>query len=361
MAIRDELTSVLRRGDVAIRVRLARTAAAAAALRAPVSAIAPRDASVPPTAPMLAAPSVAGLAAAPQDAAVPPQPEANDAVTSGLTALARISVPGREQDRTFIYALGIVVILHLVALAGTIELDGQLQRDRERQGQDGAPQSIAVELVEAPDAKTQSKDAQIGKKDAPPAPLPKEQPPPQPPPQREQKQQTPVEPVKAEPTPDKPVEKPVEKARADDGPDPVKDPAEKEAEKEVAELPKETPRDARDKVDPADAVPPSPPPQPEASERLGAAPPGKESAYGKEVIARLAKTKPQLWVGRAEIELAFLLTPAGEVKTIKILKSSKDPVFDDVVLEWIKRAKFPHPPANPKPEDLAHFVRYTIQ
>ena len=356
MAIRDELTSVLRRGDVAIRVRLARAAAAAAALRAPV------EADEAPGAPALATPPElvpAATAVAMLDAAVPAV--TGESVNSELTASARIDLPGRERDPTFFYALAIVALFHLAALAGTVELDGQLQRDRDRQGQDGAPQSIAVELVEAPDAKAQTKEAQIGKKNVQPAPLPVEQPPPQPPPQREQKQQTPVEPVKAEPTPDKPVEKPVEKARADDGPDPVKDPADKEAEKEVAELPKETPREARDKVDPAEAVPPSPPPQPEASERLGAAPPGKESAYGKEVIARLAKTKPQLWVRRAEIEVAFLLTPMGDIKLIKIVKSSNDPVFDDVVVEWIKRAKFPHPPANPKPEDLAHFVRYTIQ
>ena len=276
------------------------------------------------------------------EAPPPPVPTAT-APFADVPAGYRIAPPTVQRDRTFLIALGIVVLLHLGALVGAVRLDASTMLDHERQGQGDTPNSITVELVEAPDTKSKSLESQMGKV-APPAPRPLEQPPPQPPPQPEQ-QQTPAPPVKAEPTPDKPAEP----EKADDGPDPAK---------EAVEMVKEAALEARDKIDP---LPPTPPPLPEASEFLGAAPEGKERAYAKGVRETLAKTKPQLWMNKAEVRVGFLLSPTGEIKLIKILQSSNDPIFDDVVVEWIKRAKFTHPPPDAKPDDLAHVIHYTIE
>ena len=256
----------------------------------------------------------------------------------------RIAPPAVQRDRTFFIALGIVVLLHLGALVGAVRLDASTMLDHERQGQGDTPNSITVELVEAPDTKSKSLESQMGNV-APPAPRPLEQPPPQPPPQPEQQQQTPAPPVKAEPTPDKPAEP----EKADDGPDPAK---------EAVEMVKEAALEPRDKIDPS---PPTPPPLPEVSEFLGAAPEGKERSYAKGVRETLAKTKPQIWMNKAEVRVGFLLSPSGEIKLIKIIQSSDDPIFDDVVVEWIKRAKFAHPPPDAKPDDLAQVIHYMIE
>ncbi len=293
---------------------------------------------------------------------------------SGLMAAHRPLASAAPRDHTFFYALGIVLLLHAGALVGTLRFDDRENARREREGQVEQPTSIAVELVEAPDAKSQEKRAQMGKVQ-PPAPPPVQAPPPQPPPQPEQAEQKPVtapklvEPVLEKPpekVPEKPLEKPVEKpaekavepVKPDEGPDPLKQP---EPVKEAALEPPPLPQKPRDQVVPQDAVAPSPPPPPEATEFRGAAPEGKERAYAKGVREILAKTKPQIWVRKAEVKVGFVLSLTGELKFVKILETSRDPIFDDVILEWIKRAKFAKPPADAKPDDLEHIIHFTVQ
>ncbi len=302
-------------------------------------------------------------------AAVPARP------TSGLpslpfatlTAFDRILQPSKQRDRTFFIALGIVFLMHLGALVGTLEMGEVIPDLSERQGQVEHSKAIAVELVEAPSEKSPEKASQMGKVQ-PPAPPPQEPPPPQPPPPPQLQQppvQQPPQPkplVKAETKPikppEKPVEKPAEPKAAEDGIEPTKDPIElaKATLDEAAEA-----MDAPPPSPPSPPTPPPPPPKPEATEYLGAAPEGKEREYGRAVREILARTKPQLWIRKAEVRIGFLLSPTGEIRQIKILQSSNDPVFDDVVTEWIKRAKFGPPPPNPKPDDLAHVIHYVVQ
>jgi TonB family protein len=98
-----------------------------------------------------------------------------------------------------------------------------------------------------------------------------------------------------------------------------------------------------------------------ASENKSAAAKGKQNVYSKAVITKLAVTKPQLWTNLAEARVMFVISPKGEPTMIKLLTSSNDKAFDDVVLEWIKRARFAPPPPDATAEDLVIVVNYKIQ
>lgn len=315
----------------------------------------------------------------PQTVAATPTASNSDAFAE-LTAAHRTFVTGAPRDRTFLYALGIVLMLHTGALVGTLRFDeSQSASRREREGQVDEPVTITVELVENADAKSKEKRAQIGEK-IPPQPPVERPAEPQPPPQREQPAQQAQPPMKvekavekppekpqekppelkAEKPPEKPAEKSAEPVKPDEGPDPLKAtpelPAEPQKEASLA-----LPSEPREQSNPAQAVPPTPPPVPIPAEFKGAAPAGKERAYAKNVRETLAKTKPQIWVRRAEVWVGFVLSPTGELKVLKIINSSRDPIFDDVILEWIKRAKFARPPADARPDDLEHVIHFVVE
>jgi outer membrane biosynthesis protein TonB len=311
---------------------------------------------------------------------IEPEDADNNPVPVGFAELAvvyrSLEATAAPRDRTFWIALGLVLALHAGALIGTLRFDASQTARREREGQVDEPTTITVELVENADAKSKEKMAQIGERVAPQPPV--ERPPePQPPPQREQPEQKPeplVKPEKpAEKAPEKLLEKPPEpkaetppekaveqlneRVKPDDGPDPLKAPLEPRKDVAVEPLPQEP----RPQLEPKQAAPPSPPPVPIPAEFKGAAPAGKERAYAKSVREILAKTKPQIWVGRAEVWVGFVLKPNGDLKVLKIIKSSKDLVFDDVIAEWIKRAKFARPPADAKPDDLEHVIHFVVE
>lgn len=274
-----------------------------------------------------------------------------------LTTGDRIFQQLPSRDRTFLIALGILVFLSLSGVVSTLDLDsGAPPRPPvKREGQVETDNGVTVELVEAPDANSQSKRAQIGEK-VPPLPPPTEpltEPTPSQPEQKPQEAQKPQKPA-----PQPPEKKPPETVEQPKKPPPVQYDLEA-ATDTVKEKPNPDAAEPRESQEARDPSQPKPPPV-VASQQLGAAPKGTQSAYSKAVLSTLAKSKPQLWVRKADVRLQFNVNAAGEPVGIVVLQSSNDAVFDDVVVSWVKRSRFDPPPPDAKPEDRSFLIHYSV-
>ncbi len=307
------------------------------------------------------------------------------AAGSELAADDPLFRPVRERDLTFWIALGIVLLLHAGFLAASIRIAGEEAAERERRGQVERSETVTVELVEEPDPDSRSKRSQSGA-DAPPAPFqPPAQPPPPPPPRQQ------AQPEPQPPAPEQASEPPAaEVARAEPPPD---DPSlaapQPAASAPTTEPPKTEPAkpEAR-KPEPAKPQPPRPKPA-EASlslddfdltmdeyaravdraqaqrrasadaQRLkGAAPVGRQSEYSKAVIAALAKTKPKSYLTRGSVYVGFELTPSGQLRVVRVLQTSGDPLLDQLGVDAIKKATFPVPPQGTSVRDLTYVIHY---
>lgn len=327
-----------------------------------------------------------------------------------LSILDRIAQPSKERDLTFRYAVLIVLLLHAGTLAGAVEL-AKRYPNLDDLGQVDNPKAIAVELSEAPDANATEKAGQIGeakppepvdkKKDLTEAAAQQAQGPPQQAQlaQPEQKQSPPQqqqEPPKQQEPEQQQSPKPPEKQAMLQQKEQAERQSEKKTEKPPLEQPKqekalkfqqtedgtEAPAVEYDFAagDPAVRVSANPAAQASeaqearearspnqsdtppnvAQQRLAASLQGKESGYRKAVLKKLALSKPQIWLNAAEVRITFVVSPGGEPVRIRLLQSSNDPFFDDVALEWIKRARFAPPPPDARPEDLVYLIHYTI-
>jgi TonB family protein len=268
-----------------------------------------------------------------------------------LIADTRILLPTIDRDRTFYFALAIVVALHLAAFVATYRF-GASALDRDRRGQVETSQTVTVELVEAPDAASTSKVSRAGET-APPTP-PIEQPaedPPQPP-MPEQVEQQPQEAQPPRPEPPQP-EPPKPKVSAQKPPPPEPPLSLEGFDVSMNDYAAAVDRQiAQRKANPRKADP---------SRIAGAAASGYQSAYGKSVIAALGKTKPQLAVAGGEIIIQFMLTRAGDIGYLRVVQSSKDKLLDQMAVDWIKRTKFAVPPPGLDEQELKYQIHWVVE
>ena len=310
---------------------------------------------------------MAGVAGAAAGAAVPDGEAAASAVVLAepflpLTALDRILQPSPQRDRTFVFALLIVALLHLGALAGAVELSDAAMLQLPNKGQVDTENVVTVELVSAPDREAKKVDiARAETGDPNNLPPVRTEPMPEQAPQKPQEKVQPLEPAEKVEKAEKAEQKagkdeaPLQPVAPDEGPgpmaslDPKTAPDLKEAAeaKEAKELKEE--REAREAVQPNKVL------------QLRSAAPKGQKVYEGLVYKALFKTEPQIWFNRAEVMVAFVVSPTGVPEQITIVRSSNDKIFDDVVFEWIKRARLPPPPPNATVEDRIFHFRYVIQ
>lgn len=384
-AIREEWTKVLRRGDQALRARLAKAASAGPGQSAPeaptlaagpehasaevASAVIPAEAAnadavnvepagaepstgepdvVETATPPDAVPSTGLLAATLAESSdgpgAVPQPLPN--IFAQLTVGDRIIQPLTYRDRTLRIAVILILVLALSSAVATIRLsddppDQQASQDQEKRGQVEKSETITVELVEAPDAASRSKVSLAGEDApvAPPPPVEPKEPAPPGPPEPEDKKAEPEK--KPQQKAEKPEQKPL---TVDDFDVSMADYAKAidEAQAERQRRKTEPPRSAQ------------------ASRLAGAAPEGKQSPYVKAVLAVVAKNKPQLYITKGEVYVQFVLTRAGQIGALKVVQSSGDPLLDQIALNAIKVLKFPAPPADVNPSDLNYLIHYVM-
>lgn len=281
-----------------------------------------------------------------------------EADTTGGVAASRLLADGRLQhsdlppDRTIWFALAIVVVLHLAVVAASIRF-GIGAPDLDQRGQLENARTVTVELVEAPDPAADLKRSQLGD-DTPPAPEQIAQPEvaqrDAQPDQKEARAEPERPPDKVEPPPPdpKPEAKPNQKPPVNlEGIDVTMDAYAAAVDAQAARQRQQRSVASR--------------PSAERQRVLGAGAQGKQSEYAKSVIAALAKTKPQVYLTKGEVHVAFELNEAGQIKFIKVLQSSRDVLMDDLAVSAIKRAKFGVPPPNVDPRDLSYLIHYNFE
>jgi len=373
-AIRQDWTKVLRRGDQALRARLAKSGSArfgpsvqSNALRdaepeigvasdvltdaAVLPALDATGTTVPP-APTDAVSTVAAPLARLDDAngeevSTPAVAGPLPNVFAQLTVGDRITQPLFYRDRTLMFAALLVIGMALSGAVATLRFSAvpaeePASSEDEKRGQVEKSETITVELVEAPDGASRSKVSKEGE-DAPAAAPP------------------PVEPTEAAPPgPPEPEERQAEAARKPE---------------QKAEAPVQKPLTVDDfdvsmadyakAVDEAQAERQRRKTQPvrsaQASRIAGAAPEGKQSAYVKAVLAVVAKNKPQLYISKGEVYVQFVLTRGGQIGALKVIETSGDPLLDQIAVNAIKVLKFPAPPVDVSPNDLNYVIHYVMR
>lgn len=365
---------MLRRGDQALRARLAKSASARVGPSVPANAlrdaepemVAARDVLVGATAAAaldetgsaasLALPDSVSRVATPldeldatrDDAVVSPKVGAPlPHIFAQLTVGERTTQPLLYRDRTLLIAALLVLGMALSSVVATMRFSGvpveqNASTEDEKRGQVEKSETITVELVEAPDGASRSKVSQDGETApaAPPPPVePKEAAPPGPP-EPEEKQ------AEAEKKPELKAEKPAEKPLTVDDFDVSMADYAKAIDEAQAER-------QRRKTQPVRSA--------QASRIAGAAPEGKQSAYVKAVLAVVAKNKPQLYLSRGEVYVQFVLTRGGEIAALKVVQTSGDPLLDQIALNAIKVLKFPAPPVDVSPNDLNYVIHYVMR
>jgi protein TonB len=88
----------------------------------------------------------------------------------------------------------------------------------------------------------------------------------------------------------------------------------------------------------------------------------KALAYRANVRAHLASNRPAGAYGSGRAVVAFGLSPAGGLRSVRIARSSGSPSLDQSVLQSVYRAApFPKPPAGLKPEQLRFLIPFEFR
>jgi protein TonB len=285
-------------------------------------------------------------------------------------ALARVS----GSDRLLWTGAGIALVAHLLPFAWW----GQ----PETLGEGVLTEAIAVELVDQ--ASIEGLDQTPAARPAPPAPPPAP-PAQQLPPGPRQKAQQAVPPA---PPPAPPREQPqAEKAEAkpptpappafdgDSGPKTETKPEPKEAKKaepvkDKADASEQQPQPPRPKPRPPQqaTAPPAPPPQqsakpapPRAASSPAQAKSGEVTKFAKEVVAALAKAKPNTPGIKGKVTVTVVVAFGGGVRVAKVTGSSGREDLDKLALEAAKKAPLPAPPPDVATDDLFYDVEYDFK
>ena len=300
-------------------------------------------------APLEPVPTPAALVEVAPSGIPPPLPLPPAAIAGDLTAGPRLFTGTLQRDRTALFALGIIVTFVFVHVAsrliGIDLLPAPSAEQMDARGQVDDPKTVTVELVEAPDANSSSRHSQAGEK-APPAPPTPETPPT---PEAQETLQKDAE----KPKPEKP-DKPVKTAKAEE-------PALEQLRPEDFDVTMDSYAKAVEKAQEERKRQKAAPRPSEAAELAGAAPKGQQSPYAKSVIAALSKTKPKVYVTRGEVFVQFTLTMAGQIASVEVLRSSHDPLIDQMAINAIKTAKYPVPTPGVDPRDLHYMIHYVFE
>ena len=298
-----------------------------------------------------------------------------------------------SSDRLLWAGAAIAVIAHLAPFLYLGEPDPL--------GEGVLTEAIAVELVDKAvlEGKDQTPASAPLAASPPPQPAPQKQAPPGPPQKPQQaippSPPPPAPPVAAKPAtePPKPEATPPPKTlpafegedaavqpkgqadrkdakRAED----AKEADPKPADPKQAEKPDETEAKPRSpqpqRPPPQKAVPPQAPPQSQPSAK--AAPPrdasmpalaksGEVSQFAKQVVAALAKAKPNAPGVKGSVTVTVVVAFGGGVRTAKVTGSSGRDDLDKLALEAAKKAKLPPPPPDVTTDDLFYDVEYKFE
>jgi periplasmic protein TonB len=252
----------------------------------------------------------------------------------------------KRSERTFWLALSLAALVH----AGLI-FEISRASPRIRGEQNGAPDSLTVELVDA--AQLRSKSTMPLRAEAAPADAasPAESSP------------TPADAlVAAPPQPDerKITEQPIDKKALEAVSPPDQAPKQSEAARKPKDKPAPEQKHSSLQLDmPADFMGPS------GSGRFTAAtrPPditrsGENDEFGRGVIRALRQTMPGPRGETGRVTVRLLLSETGNLAELLLIRGANDPVLTQSVVFAVRQSSFPIPPVGSTPSDRTFLVTY---
>ncbi|MBO0766517.1 MAG: TonB family protein [Hyphomicrobiaceae bacterium] len=87
---------------------------------------------------------------------------------------------------------------------------------------------------------------------------------------------------------------------------------------------------------------------------------GENDEFGRSVLRALRKTMPDQ-KEHARVTVRFVLSPAGNLAELRLVKSSGNPMLDQAVTYAVRESSFPFPPANAAPVDRTFVVTYIYE
>ena len=317
---------------------------------------------------------------------------ADAAASSHLPEERREPLPrSTSSDRLLWAGAAIAVIAHLAPFL--------YLGDPDPLGEGVLTEAIAVELVDKAvlEGRDQTPASAPVAASPPPQPAPQKQAPPGPP--RKPQQAIPPSPPPAPPVAAKPAAEPpkpeatpppktlpafegedaaaLSKGNADRKeakraeemkPEPRREDPKQAAKPDETEAKPRSPQPQR--PPPQKAVPPTAPPQSQPSAK--AAPPrdasmpalaksGEVSLFAKQVVAALAKAKPNAPGVKGSVTVTVVVAFGGGVRTAKVTGSSGREDLDKLALEAAKKANLPPPPPDVTTDDLFYDVEYKFE
>jgi TonB family protein len=88
---------------------------------------------------------------------------------------------------------------------------------------------------------------------------------------------------------------------------------------------------------------------------------GEVSKFAKQVVAALAKAKPNAPGVKGSVTVTVVVAFGGGVRTAKVTGSSGREDLDKLALEAAKKAKLPPPPQDVTTDDLFYDVEYKFE
>ena len=87
---------------------------------------------------------------------------------------------------------------------------------------------------------------------------------------------------------------------------------------------------------------------------------GKQAlrAFAKQIARALARSRPGRIAHKGTVTVAFTLSPAGRLETIRIRKSSGNANIDRAALRAVRRARFPKPPRGATRNQRSFIIPY---
>jgi TonB family protein len=333
----------------------------------------------PAAAPVTEAPSEQTTPAAETNAGAETTPAAEAATTSApakapsedpegitLNADERIRAAVKQNERTLWLSAAGVTLLYIAAFAISVmrlspaEIAEMMKK---RRGQD-APDSISVELVPDPDAKSKTTKWQEGTETTQQAETP-----PQPPQQRQvaSLEQPKVDESKEEPKPEdapaaeekpKPEDAPVAEQQHEFSPalpdiNTLVDAAAADLDRKIKEHLEQQKQRQQRQQEARQAQAPGGPLQ-----IRGTGASGRSDPFSRSVIAALLKTRPGPFALWGRVLVSFQISESGQVAYVHLLQSSGNSAMDQAAINAIRRAQFQRPPPGMSPDDRTYIIDY---
>jgi protein TonB len=102
--------------------------------------------------------------------------------------------------------------------------------------------------------------------------------------------------------------------------------------------------------------------EPLVASSAAAASPGTAVEYAKSIVSTLARNKPKATAGtRGTVRIGFAIAVTGEVREVRVARSSGQAALDGAALEAVRTTRFPAPPRGLTAAQLTYEIPYIFR